>query len=308
LDIDVSVIIAAYNVEDYVERAINSALASTGVSVQVIVVDDCSTDNTWDLLSDISHPSVLVYRLNNNGGPSVARNAALSYCTGTWVAVLDADDVFEANRLSRLITRAEQHGADLVVDDLILVNEERRNRDFMYNGFGDKTILTLADYIEGNCLGSRQPVLGYTKPLMLRSFIEKNRLRYNPEIRIGEDYIFMCEALASGARCVFEGTAGYLYSVREGSTSHRLKPQNILDMLSLDRHFLARYSLDESSKRAQAKRTRSLREYYAFSLLVVAIKSKDLTGACKAILESPTSPRHLYGAIAKRVSRLLGSR
>ncbi len=95
---DISVIIAAYNVECYVERAINSALiqadGADAPAVEVIVIDDGSTDRTWEILSRIADPRVRCFQLPGNSGPSAARNAGIARASGRWIAVLDGDDAF----------------------------------------------------------------------------------------------------------------------------------------------------------------------------------------------------------------------
>src|SRR5580704_145588 len=91
---EVSVIIAAYNVEAYIERAIRSALEWQGVAVEVIVVNDASTDRTAEIVSGISDARVKTINLQNNSGPSGARNVGLELVTTPWIAILDGDDAF----------------------------------------------------------------------------------------------------------------------------------------------------------------------------------------------------------------------
>lgn len=301
MGIDVSVIVASYNIENYVERAVNSALASRDVTVEVIVVDDCSTDGTWQILSQIRDPRVKIYQQPQNGGPSMARNTALSHCQGEWIAVLDGDDVYDEGRLSRLLQTARNKEADWVIDNLTIVREDDGAQFPMFKDFSKRDYLSLADYIRGNCFGRKEYPLGYTKPFISRTFLEKHQLRYNPDIRIGEDYIFMAEALALGAVCAVDDTSGYFYTVRSGSISHRLKPSDVQTIQDVDTTFIEKFPLDDEALKAQKKRSFSLKETYAFTLLVDAIKSKSLGGIIKALLICPTAPRHLSEAIVKRV-------
>ena len=301
MSVDVSVIIATYNVENYIQRSVDSALASVDVNVEVIIVDDCSTDNTWSLLQEIDDSRVHVYQLPQNSGPSVARNEALSHCKGEWVAVLDGDDAFEPQRLSRLLATARNKEADWVIDNLTIVQEIDDTRIPMFKNFDQYDTISLGDYIAGNRFGGKDYPLGYTKPFISRSFLEKHSLRYNPEIRIGEDYIFMAEALALGAKCITENSSGYLYTVRAGSISHRIKPEDIQVIQHIDAQFISKYPLEGKALKAQKKRQANLKEMYAFTLLVDAIKSKDLKGIFKSLLLGPTAPRHLSEAIMKRL-------
>ena len=93
--IDISVIIAAYNVESYIERAIQSALSQEGVGLEVIVVDDCSSDETVNIVRSIKDKRLVLVQHDVNQGPGAARNTAIEKAKGQWIAVLDGDDVFE---------------------------------------------------------------------------------------------------------------------------------------------------------------------------------------------------------------------
>ncbi|TIN53954.1 MAG: glycosyltransferase family 2 protein, partial [Mesorhizobium sp.] len=89
---DVSFVIAAYNAEATLDRAIASAIAQKGVSVEIIVVDDKSRDATLDVARAYPGDIVRVVALANNRGPGGARNAGLDAARGRWIAVLDSDD------------------------------------------------------------------------------------------------------------------------------------------------------------------------------------------------------------------------
>ena len=105
---DISVILTAYNVERYVGRALRSALGQRGITLEVIVVDDCSTDDTWAVICRNTDPRVKRLRLDSNGGPGRARNAGITAATGTWIAILDGDDAFAPERL-RDVSRMLKH-------------------------------------------------------------------------------------------------------------------------------------------------------------------------------------------------------
>lgn len=119
---DVSVIIPNYNSAHTIERAINSALSQQGVSVQVIVVDDASTDNSLNILEQIDHPSLMVLKLHERQGTANARNEGLKRATGTWIQFLDADDALEPAKLASQL--AVSRGADVVLSDWSIYIDE----------------------------------------------------------------------------------------------------------------------------------------------------------------------------------------
>jgi glycosyltransferase involved in cell wall biosynthesis len=103
----VSVIIPAFNADAYVHDAVNSALAQTHPDIEVIAVDDGSTDTTGTLL-DAYGPRIRVVR-QSNSGVAAARNAGLRIASGSWVAFLDADDVWAPDKIAIQLATIGDH-------------------------------------------------------------------------------------------------------------------------------------------------------------------------------------------------------
>src|SRR4051794_18170330 len=104
---------AAYNAEMFVERAIDSVLSQRDVEIELLVVDDASTDSTVSVVNSACNADgrIKLIRLKQNGGPAVARNAGFRAASGSWVAVLDADDAYRPDRLKTLLDIAKLHKA-----------------------------------------------------------------------------------------------------------------------------------------------------------------------------------------------------
>jgi glycosyltransferase involved in cell wall biosynthesis len=107
----ISVIIPCYNVERYVERAVESVFAQTHLDLQVITVDDGSTDGTPALLHELAsrHAGRLTVVGQKNQGACAARNAGLTLADGTYLQFLDADDVLMPRKLAHQLSIAEQN-------------------------------------------------------------------------------------------------------------------------------------------------------------------------------------------------------
>jgi len=99
----VSVVLPTYNRDRLVGRAVRSVLAQTHREIELIVVDDGSTDATAAVLAEIDDARLVVLRLGGNRGASAARNAGLARARGSLVAFLDSDDVWHVNKLERQI-------------------------------------------------------------------------------------------------------------------------------------------------------------------------------------------------------------
>lgn len=110
-----SVIIPTYNAADYLAEAIGSALRQTVTGLEIVVVDDGSTDRTPDVLDIFTdHPRITILR-RSHGGPSQARNAGLARARGRYVGFLDADDRWHRRKAERQLALLETHaGLDMV--------------------------------------------------------------------------------------------------------------------------------------------------------------------------------------------------
>jgi succinoglycan biosynthesis protein ExoO len=211
---DVSFVIAAYNAEDTLESAIDSALAQVGVSMEVIVVDDCSSDGTRELALRCRDRDDRVKLIVQpaNGGPAAARNAGFDAATGRWIAVLDADDTIHPQRLKRMIARAEAMDARIVVDNIDVVPLEGGQPTAMFSrsDLEARNTLELADFIESNIIFESTFNFGYMKPIFRRDFLNQHGLRFDENLRIGEDYILLASAIASISRRCLPATRSSL--------------------------------------------------------------------------------------------------
>jgi len=307
---DVTFLIAAFNAERSLKTAIASALAQTGVSVEVVVVDDRSSDGTFALAQGFAGQGVRAIRLPENRGPGGARNAGLAVARGEWIAILDSDDIVAPDRAARLIARAKAADCEVVVDNIVTESEDGVRSDPMFR-FEDLFALPRIDlptFIRSNRLFVSTFNFGYMKPIFKRDFAVEQGLRYNESLRIGEDYLFLASMLASGADCAVEPEAGYIYRVREGSISRVLERQHVAAMRNADQTFERTYPLDGPAREALKARDRSLREAECFLALVEHLKNRHVVAAIGSALREPMALRHLHMPIAKRLQRVRAGR
>ncbi|MCF3931925.1 glycosyltransferase [Acuticoccus sp. M5D2P5] len=304
--IDVSVVVAAYNAADSLPEAVASTL-DQGVSIEVVIVDDASTDDTLAVARAIADPRVAVHAMEANGGPGAARNRAIEESRGAYVAVLDADDVFLPGRLKRLVECAEASRADIVIDNVLVEREDAPPEPLIAEPqLAAMREMDLATYIAGNHPFARNQSLGYAKPFFRREMLDRLMLRYDASLRIGEDYLLMADALAGGARCAVEPSAGYLYRRREGSISARLAARHVAAMKRADEDFALRHTLDANARRALAERTRALDDAAAFIDAVDALKENRIRAALARVVARPGAAWHFRYPIAARLKRLRG--
>jgi succinoglycan biosynthesis protein ExoO len=305
--VDVSVVTAAWNAEKTIVRATMSALSQSGVSVEVIVADDASPDTTGTVVTGVGDSRVRYLRLPVNGGPAAARNAAIELAQGKWIAVLDADDMFLPDRLVKLVAVAQEHGLEIVTDNMMIEDAAGARRLFIEEDLdGGLQCLSLTDYILRNNLFGRLPNEGYLKPLFAADFLRRHAVRYDTATRIGEDFLLVAEAMALGARYGRVRTAGYIYTTSSTSISHRLTRRHADAMVEADRRYLSRHAarLNATERAAWHAHLRKLEDGASFVSMVDNIKARDFVSFAQSAWRRPAAVRHFSMPIRARIERL----
>ncbi|MCL6285628.1 glycosyltransferase [Ruegeria sp. 2012CJ41-6] len=241
---DATVIIAAWKAEAHLARSVQSALAQRDVSLEVIVIDDASSDGTAALAYRMAAQDarISVLQLAQNGGPGVARNAGIDRARGDWIAVLDSDDAMAPERLASMIALARAKSADAIYDNFQPLDEAEQPVGSPHiSGIEGPVRWDLTAFLAGNQAHPGRPSLGYLKPLLSRRFLNAQDVRYDPRLRNGEDFHLMLEMLARGAELWFTPKPGYLYTTRAGSISNRLDPGHARALARADAAFLDRH-------------------------------------------------------------------
>jgi succinoglycan biosynthesis protein ExoO len=218
----VSVVIPAYNAEGFVHRAIGSVLGQSISVLEVLIVDDASTDGTVIVVEQLAlaDSRIRLLTLPTNSGPSVARNVGLAAAMGDWIAVLDADDAYLPERIERMLQAAVESDADILVDNFRYFNPSTGTvGEPVLDEHPELETVTLEHYLTKARPLTGEPDWGLLKPMFRKSFIDKKGLQYPTYSRHGEDFLFMVEALLQGARYVLMRGAGYLYTGRESGFS-----------------------------------------------------------------------------------------
>ncbi|WP_289035419.1 glycosyltransferase family 2 protein [uncultured Roseibium sp.] len=220
----VSALIPCFNTRTCIVQAIDSALSQVGHSVEAVVVDDGSSDGTPDLVDATygDDERVQLIRLPHNRGPSAARNAGISAARGEWIGLLDSDDLWLPNRLEVLLRH--EATADFIADNLMGFDAAAEiETGPIYTGLEDRQ-LTLLDFIKPSAPDAHD--FGYLQPLIRSKFIDQHRIRYNEDVRAGEDLLLNLEILASGGRAFYINDALYIYALPVGAVSRSASPNS----------------------------------------------------------------------------------
>lgn len=286
---DVSVLIAAFRAASVLPRAVHSALASRGVGVEVIVVDDASDDATWSVAEGLAQADarVRLARLARNGGPAVARNHALALASGQWVAVLNADDAMRPDRLARMIAVAE--GAEVVLGNLDQIDAQGHSLGAFLPPDALPGSLTAATFIGGNMQPTGARSLGYLKPLIRRDFLKRHGIGYDPALRNGEDYHLILSCLLAGARCRVDPVPGYLYTRAAGSVSHRIALDHLAALIAAEDRVQATLSHRPELAALIARRRQGLAALMTTETILRALKARRVAQAVGALGAHPSA-------------------
>lgn len=131
----VSVIMPAYNAEEYISEAVESVIGQSHEDWELIVLDDCSVDDTAAIICGYAEqdPRIKYYRNEHNVGVARTRNNGFALAKGEWIAFLDSDDVWHPSKLEKQLSLAADSGADLIYCSYSLydVQTGRKKKDYV---------------------------------------------------------------------------------------------------------------------------------------------------------------------------------
>ena len=189
-----AIIIPAYNVAQYIHRAISSCIRQTEADIEIIIIDDGSTDETVSVIEKYTQEdSRIVFRSKENEGVSAARNAGLDLATADYLLFLDADDWLEDTAVEQLLAQLQQDKTVLICCECNFVYPEPDGslREIYQ---GDHTQPLFLDRTQALHHVGKDSLLKLTSScyrLYERRVIEENGLRFDRGIHHGEDGLFV---------------------------------------------------------------------------------------------------------------------
>lgn len=304
----ISVIIPCYNAEAFLADAVRSVQAQTHQDFECLLVDDGSGDGTRALIERLAREDLRLRPiiLPRNQGVSAARNAALDAARGEWVALLDADDLWEPQRLARLLQAAEAMGADFVGDNLKIVTfpDGRLLRLALDPQELNGVVWTTEAFLERCSYVSVGETLSILQPLMRRAFIDAHKLRYDARFRSSEDFRLYAEALIAGARFVTIGEAGYIVRTRPGSLTRSGAWAREASVTVCD-DLLARYGaqLSGAARASLLRRRRTYARLAAYAAFTFALRKGQVGAALGTLARTPGLLLAAPGVFARRIGR-----
>ena len=214
---DISIIIPIYNVEKYLKRCVDSVLCQKEVSLEVILVDDGSTDSSGKICDDYaSENSNVKCRHITNSGPSTAKNMGYDLALGNYVAFIDSDDEIKQDMFSVMLKSGYQHNADIVCCNYIQVDEEG---NYSHTEHTDQEyVLTQDEALKAILIKDKIYSQCWTK-IYKRDTMQKNGVRNTEGLKTEEDFIYNIQAFACSKTVCIVDKPLYIYTHRSKSLS-----------------------------------------------------------------------------------------
>lgn len=260
----ISVVVAAYNIGEYLPRCLESLLAQSYQNLEIIVVDDGSGDDTGAVCDRYAgqYPKIKAIHQQRNEGPSGARNRGLAIAKGDYIGFVDGDDWIEPDMYRAMLTACQERETDIAICAYRQIGADGVKEQFS----GETFVLTQEEALEIYICDNRQFHIYHSvwSKLFRRDVIEKLTF---PEGRKSEDIIYTTKALLHISSCVFLDVPYYNYRVnRKGSImNEQIKERRFKDEIPFWREqiqCLEKAGFSELSQKAAYYFYRRLLFYY----------------------------------------------
>jgi glycosyltransferase involved in cell wall biosynthesis len=254
----VTVVIAAYNAERFIRQTLHSVLAQILEDIELIVVNDGSTDGTQEILAGFSDPRLIVVR-QGNGGVSAARNAGLAAARAPYIFFLDADDVLLPNALFRMVATLDQmpqkvacfaHHIRIAEDGSPLSTAA----DFHWKMFPASD--TLRHLVAKNFI-----VCG---AICIRTDAARSVGGFDRKLKLGEDWEFWCRLATLGDFAAMPKEIVLMYRQRFSSANYRLRKAALGQNFAAIEAVFSNPAIRQKLSHAELKRRRRLAEIDGF--------------------------------------------
>lgn len=219
-NIKFSIIIPTYNSEKYIENCLEKILKQTYKNIEIIVVDDCSTDDTVKMLE--KYENIKIYKTKENSRQGAARNIGLEHCIGDYILFIDSDDsLYDLDVIEKIADKINNtNNPDIIY--LGMKIEGRRNLELIPNEENCQKEYRLAE----------NPFINAINICWKNKLIQENNIRFPEKIRY-EDVYFAFLGIEKAKTYEYVDFIYYLYNNRDESTTTNYSINQVQDTLRL---------------------------------------------------------------------------
>ncbi len=222
---DVSVVIPVYNTEKYITACINSVLRQENVSLEIILVDDGSTDRSGKICEEFACKYSYIHTVHiKNSGPATAKNIGLKLAKGDYVSFTDSDDELEPTMFYEMISAGKKNSSDIICCNF---KEVDANGIISHTECSEKTFVFDRTEALHHILSKDLIYTGSVTKIFKRELLIQNNIIHNDGLKTDEDFIMNIKAFAKCFRCVVVDKCFYIIKYRENSLSHSYFKENI---------------------------------------------------------------------------------
>ena len=216
-----SVIIPVYNAEAHLRRCVESIALGKERNLEIILIDDCSQDQSWRICQELEQEFTSVTAIHNdqNIGVSATRNRGLDQVHGKFILFVDSDDWVSAHYAEKLLEAADCHPDALPICGLHFINKvQEEKRDYIWDDNGDSiAVLNNKDLIT---LAERFLLQQLWNKVFRADMLQMHQIRFDDSLRMGEDYKFILDYVeATGIQQFFVLKEPLYYYLRWNNSS-----------------------------------------------------------------------------------------
>jgi len=283
----ISIIIPVHNAEKYLDQCMESILSQTYHALQIICVNDGSSDGSLDVLEQYAKAdSRITVESQSNHGVSAARNRGLEIAAGEYIGFVDSDDWIEPTMFDTLLTALLRKEADMAVCSVTQHDDDKKSEPMARRSFPNQSFLEpteCPEFVHRFTKGEFD--FANWNKLFRRSIIENHKIRFNPDLHIGEDFLFNLRYITHARSFVILEAELYHYRIHGGSLWHTDAETRWLE------HCKKTNALIHSLNKGEVQLTQGLEIYLvhhstiftALPSLVQYFKSNDLLFTRKAL-------------------------
>ncbi len=233
----ISIIIPIYNAEQYLRKCIDSAVMQTLDDIQILLVNDCSTDSSAKICKEYEekYDNVELINLEQNSGPQIARNKGLERAQGEYIIFIDADDSIDLKMCEILYNKAQINRPDILMYNVI-DNQQGKCEKFFKDGLYDKRGIRKTFFPKMIAYINETGWIYVTRwaiwlRMFNRQFLEDNNIRFDNRFRRCQDLMFTVDSTLAADKIEYFGEGYLYYQIIHSDSLSRGYNKDLFDLL-----------------------------------------------------------------------------
>lgn len=269
----ISVIIPVFNVENFLSECLNSVINQTYKNLEIIIVNDGSSDNSLNIIKEFQQKDKRIILIEQeNLGPSIARNKAISIATGDFISFVDADDWIDEDFIEKLFQTIDRTDADIAAASII--RKRKNSQKYRVYYAAEKILTELADKIKicdvPNCCYIWNKLY---KTNLVKKHLFREGVYY-------EDVLWLPEVLKQSKNLVTVPGINYFYRVNPNSIVKKIPTSKKQADSYNAKKYIIRFFRQNNLLLSEKEKNITKRSFYFLKLLLFKIKEKDFLNTC----------------------------